>query len=130
MTPLEGRAAYLAARYTKTMERAYPIADSLAIGAEYTAYQTGTPGVWGMTKRSYSNLPDTSYVIDMRPPLATCTCPNFSDHLDYCKHTKGLEIALERDADAEAEAAQCAAYEARIASYGVHESLLTRDALR
>lgn len=53
-----------------------------------------------------------------------CSCPDFLKRGSYCKHT--LAAYLQQAA----EIAQCAEYETRIASYGVHESLLTHDALR
>lgn len=104
----EPKTATEALRQARTWEKAQLIANSLAIGGEYFAYETATPGLWNMTKRSYSNAPDTVYVIDLRPTKPTCTCPNFIEYNDFCKHTLALQTALEKDA----EQAQIDAYEA------------------
>jgi hypothetical protein len=75
-------------------------AKSLFANGTYYWYDCGN-GVYGVAKRSGSDKPDTAYTVTLLP--VSCSCPDFQEHRDYCKHVLALADALE----AEAEEAQC-----------------------
>ena len=107
-----------AVRSARTEEKAIAIAAELRKGGEYVAYGQ-TEGVFGIYKKSYSNAPDTSYLINLNAlPVPTCTCPDFAKYGDYCKHIRGLEIAQDMDAQEEAQVKEYEETEALLEPFG------------
>jgi hypothetical protein len=94
-----------AVRQACTLEKANAIAVELKKAGEYYTYSQA-PGIYGIYKRSYSTASDTSYLINLNGEKPTCTCPDFQNFGNYCKHTMALEIVLDEEAREEAQVAE------------------------
>lgn len=105
-------------REARTWEKALAIIPELKKAGEYYTYSQA-PGVYGIYKRSYSTAADTSYLINLNGEKATCTCPDFEKHKDYCKHTMALEAVLEEEAREEAQVAEYEASEKLAELFGI-----------
>jgi len=78
-----------ALRQAKVAERAR----TLFSDGSYYWYDCGN-GFYGVAKKSFDVIPDTTYTVVLMPAVS-CSCPDFREHLDFCKHTVALWDALE-----------------------------------
>jgi hypothetical protein len=104
-----------ARRHIRIAERAQGMFTAIRDGGQgYVAYANTLTGIW-----SVRNPEGTHYAVTLGA-TPTCSCPDFQAHGDLCKHTYGLQLQLDHEAEEE----QCRCYEATRAAAGVHESLL------
>jgi predicted nucleic acid-binding Zn finger protein len=115
-TATQNRIPADAVRLARTWEKAQQIAVEMKKGGEYTAYGQ-EEGVFGIYKKSYSDKADTSYLVNLNGK-PTCTCPDFENNRDYCKHILALQHNIEEEQREAAQVAEYEDYQARLEPYG------------
>ena len=101
------RNASEALRQAKCYEKAQAILKS-------RDYQTKTFSQWANGMNSYTvKTPYTTYLVSIRPNgIHSCTCPDYKQHQDLCKH---IIACLIGEAQEQAQVAEGEAYAAMIA---------------